>query len=115
MKHPRRHLYPFSEVIRVACLAVTGSSAAEIADALGRGPNTSRIFRILRLHGIRLVPKTHAQIAFTVVISREAMIEIERVCDPYGADPQMIVARAAEYVARDSAQLREVVKGAVKK
>jgi hypothetical protein len=41
------------------------------------------------------------------------MSEIERVCDPHGVDPQMIAARVVEYVAKDSARLREIVRGVV--
>jgi hypothetical protein len=113
LKRRRAHRYPPSEVIRAACLAVTGSSAPEIADALGNMTSTSRVFRILRLNGIRLVPKTQAQTAFVIVIARETMAEIERISEPFGADPQFVAARVLEKVVSDNAVLREIVKGVV--
>jgi hypothetical protein len=110
MKRRRAHRYPLSDVIKAACLAVTGSSAPDIADALGNMTSRSRVFRILRLHGIQLMPKTQAQTAFVVVISRDAMAEIERVCEPFGVDPQRAAGRVIDAVAANSAMLREIVK-----
>lgn len=116
MKHTRRHRYSFSDIVRSAFLAGSGASADEIAEALGGRVTVQRVYGLVRRHGLRLVGRNNYQVAFApLVISREAMAEIERVCEPHGVDPQMIAARVVEEAARDSARLREIVKGVVEK
>lgn len=102
--------------MRSAFLAGSGASADEIADALGDGVTVQRVYALVRRHGLRLVDRNREQAVFgPVKITRSAMSEFERLCEPYGVDPQAIAARVLEEAARDSAKLREIVRGVVER
>jgi hypothetical protein len=53
-------------------MAGSGLSADEIALAIGNGMDAQAVYALLRRLGVKLLPKTRAQIAFPVAISREA-------------------------------------------
>lgn len=103
--------YSQSEIIRAAFLAGAGASAPEIAEAFRRDDvTTNRVRGLLHRHGLRLAPKNQSQTAFVVVVSREAMAEIERISEPFGVDPQWATGRVIEAVVANSAVLRDIVK-----
>lgn len=111
MKHPRRHRYSLSEIVRAAFMAGFGATAAEIAEALGGRMTVRRVYDLIRRHGLRLVARNGDQATFApLTISRSTMTEIERVCESIGADTHFVAARVLERVAADSAVLREIVK-----
>jgi DNA-binding CsgD family transcriptional regulator len=98
-----------SQVVRAAYRAAGGATAAEIAAELKI--TTARVFRLLRQHGLQLIDRNREHAVFGPVrITRTAMGEFERVCEPYGVDPQIIAARVLEEAGKDSARLREIVK-----
>lgn len=110
MKRPRRHRYSFSDIIRAAYLAGSGASAPEIAESLRHNLTANGVRGLLFRHGLRLAPKMSTQTAFVAVVSREAMTEIERIAEPFGADPHFVAARLLERAARESVILSEIVK-----
>lgn len=116
MKQPRRHRYLLSDVIRSAFLAGSGASADEIAEALGGRVPVRRVYDLVRRHGLRLIGRNRDQVTFGPPrVSRSVMNEFDRVCEPYGIDPLMIAERVLEEAGRDSARLREIVRGVVEK
>lgn len=97
-----------SELIRAACMAGAGYSS-EIAEAIGRGATAQSIYSLLNRDGIRLVPKTGAQVALTVVVNRALFESIEREALRRGADPMELAGRILDAVAYDGRLLNEVV------
>jgi hypothetical protein len=98
-----------AQVIRAAYRAAGGATAPEIAAELKM--TTARVFRLLRAHGLRLIPRRPDQVVLRLVITKAALAEIERVCAPYGVDPAEVAARILEHAAKDPARLEEIVKG----
>jgi hypothetical protein len=114
LRHTRHHHYLLSDVIRAAFLAGSGASADEIADALGGRMTVKRVYGLVRRHGLRLVCRNRDQLTFGPTrVSRSVMAEYERVCEPHGIDPQTIAERVLDEAGKDSARLREIVKGVV--
>ena len=110
MKRPRSNRrFPFSEVIRAAYLAGSGATAEEIADALGGSWTASRVYALLRRHGMRLVPKTVAQASFPLVISRESLEKADRVSGSRGCDPYWLMGRLVESALRDRQTIDELL------
>jgi hypothetical protein len=97
-----------AQVVRAAYRAAAGATAQEIATELKM--TTARVFRLLRAHGLRLIPRRPDQVVLRLVITKAAFAEIERVCAPYGVDPVEVAARILEKAAKDPVRLEEIAK-----
>jgi hypothetical protein len=99
-----------AQVVRAAYRAAAGATAPEIAAELKM--TTARVFRLLRAHGLRLIPRRPDQVVIRLVIKKSTFAEIERICEPYGVDPAEVAARILERAAKDTARLEEIAKEA---
>jgi hypothetical protein len=84
-----------------ANMAGAGASAGEIAQALGRGATAVKVYALLSHYGIRLIPKSKAQVCFPIVISREAMAIAETLASIEQADPRAMMADMLEQMLTD--------------
>jgi len=98
-----------SELIRAVYMAGAGYSAAEIAEAIGRGFTAQSVYALLGRHGLRLTPKTRAQVSFPIIVNRSLFESIEKAALRRGADPQAVAGRILEQVAGDWRALQEHV------
>ena len=73
----------------------------EIAQALGRRITAIKVYALLSRFGIRLIPKTKAQVCFPLVISREAMMIAETLASIEQADPLAVMADILEQALAD--------------
>ena len=60
----RRARYSIAHIATAASMAGGGASAGDIALALGRGATAVKVYALLSHYGIRLIPKTKAQVCF---------------------------------------------------
>jgi hypothetical protein len=90
-----------SDLVRAAYMAGAGYNAGEIAEAIGRGATAQSIYSLLNRHAIRLVPKTRAQMAITIVVNRALFESIEREALKRGADPRELAGRVLDAIGED--------------
>ena len=60
-----------------------------------------KVYSLLARVGIRLIPKTKAQVCFPIVISREAMTIAETLASIEQADPRSVMADMLEQALAD--------------
>ena len=60
-----------------------------------------KVYSLLARVGIRLIPKTKAQVCFPIVISREAMAIAETLASIEQADPRSVMADMVEQMLAD--------------
>jgi len=101
--------YTSSELLKAAHMAGAGYSAADIAEAIGRGVTAQSIYPLLGRNAIKLAPKTRAQISFPIVVNRALFETIEKAALRRGADPQAVAGRILEQVAFDWRSLQKHV------
>lgn len=60
-----------------------------------------RVYALLARVGIRLIPRTKAQVCFPIVISREAMAIADALASIEQADPRAVIAAMVEQALAD--------------
>ena len=93
--------YSIAELLTAANMAGAGASAGDIAQVLGRRVTAIKVYSLLARYGIRLIPKTKAQVCFPIVISREAMAIAEALASIEEADPRAVMAEMVEQMLAD--------------
>lgn len=97
----RRAQYSVAEIAAASNMAGSGASAGEIAQVLGRRVTAIRVYSLLSRFGIRLIPKTRAQVCFPLVISRDAMAIAETLASIEQVDPHAVMADILEQALAD--------------
>lgn len=101
MAAAKRASYSTADLIVAATMAGAGASAGEIALAIGYGMTAVKVYSLLARVGIRLIPKTKAQVCFPLVISREAMAIAETLASIEQADPHALLSEMLEQMLAD--------------
>ncbi len=102
-----------TEVTRAAYLAGSGASAEEIAAALGVGVTVEAIYRLLKRLGIRLMPKSCAQVSIPVAINVEMFESITRAAIRRGVDPQEAAGKILDAIAENTQLLEKIMSVAI--
>lgn len=100
MKRPRKHIpHTVARVARIAYLAGAGCSAAEIAAETSM--KTGAVYKVCSEYRISLVPKTCAEVAFPIVVSKRAMTDAETISKDLAMPPVWMMARLLEAVVEE--------------
>jgi hypothetical protein len=105
----RQHRYSLADIVTAAKMAGGGSSADEIARAIGRGMTVKDVYQIMYRYGISMVPKARTQVCVPLVFSREAMEAASIIAEKMGEDPQWLAARILEATITDRATVAKVL------
>ncbi len=104
-----RSSYSIARAMRIAHMAGAGFSAGEIADEIG--VSDTNIRAMLSEYRVPLVPKTSAQMAFPVVVSKSAMGEAQKIAARLKIDPYWMAGRLIEAVAEEPALALNLLDG----
>lgn len=97
----RRDAFTQSELLRAVHMAGAGHSAAEIAAAIGHGFTAEFVYSLLRRQGVKLAPKSRAQVCVLVAVSRTLFQSVEVRALRRGADPAEAAGRILDAIAED--------------
>lgn len=109
MNASRQRHYSLAEIVTAAKLAGAGSTADEIARAIGRGMTTTHVYELMRRYGIRMIPKAKNQVCVNLVVSLEAADAARILAEKMGEDPQWLAARILEATLSDRATVARVL------
>ena len=97
MKRPRTRIpYSVARVARIAYLAGSGCSASDIAAETGM--KSGAVYKVCSEYRISLVPKTHAETSFPIVVSKRALTDAEAIAKDLQMPPTWMMARLLEVV-----------------
>lgn len=100
MKRPRKHIpYTVSRVARIAYLAGSGCSAAEIAAESGM--KTGAVYKVLSDYRISLVPKNCNETAFQLVVSKRTHADAGDIARDLSVPVPWMLARLLEAVVEE--------------